>query len=104
MQNDHRLRTLIQSSPVLLEGHRNSIDGCWDIPVRKTVLQQNNYKKPLTHSGLYANRQNKLNSAITLLGRNKGKYTSFGTLCGQTRKETRKKIECTRKLPGTWQK
>ena len=65
MQNDKSIRKLIKSLPVLLQGRRNSIDGCWDIPVCKTVLQQNNYKKPLTHSGLYARRQNNLNSSVT---------------------------------------
>ena len=62
MQNDHRIRELTQSLPVLLQGNRIYIDGCWDIPVSKRVLQQNNYKKPLTYSGLYARRQNILNS------------------------------------------
>ena len=63
IQNNNNIRKMLKSSPVLLQGHRNSTDGCWDIPVFKTVLQQNNFRKPLTHSGLYPSRQN-VNSSV----------------------------------------
>ena len=63
MQNDNKIQNLINSSTILLQGYRNTLDGCWDILVHKMTVQEDNYKKPLTHSCLQPRRQN-MNSMI----------------------------------------
>ena len=47
------MKTAINQSNVVLQGHRNTNDGCWDINLDKTTFSEANVKYPATHSGLY---------------------------------------------------
>ena len=49
---NEKLKTAINQSNVVLQGHRNMNDGCWDINLDKTTVSEASVKYPATHSGL----------------------------------------------------
>ena len=53
-----RYLTAIKYKRIVLKGHRNIYDGLWDIPIQKTILHQNNFRMPNSHSAIYAVRKN----------------------------------------------
>jgi len=45
---------VVKNNDIILRGARNQQDGLWDIPIRKTQLQSDNYRNPAQHGFLYS--------------------------------------------------
>ena len=48
----------IKENEVLLQGKRNLIDGLWDIPIHKNIVQENSYEEPEHHGLTYLRQKN----------------------------------------------
>jgi len=53
----------VKNDKIILEGHRNYLDGLWDIPIQKTRLQQDNYINP-AHHGLQYDKKSTISNHI----------------------------------------
>ena len=53
LQRTKQYDEFLDSSTVLLNGSRNHFDGCWDIPIAKVKMQDNHFRTPPIHPGLY---------------------------------------------------
>ena len=78
---------VIKENKLILQGTRNRLDGLWGIPVSKTKISGNNFKKPKTNVAIYIKKGSRTSNGNTMTKNNHTSHVlkklSPNTLCNE---------------------